>query len=398
MNPSSENTPFPENDDSTEITHIRSLKELIDIVSGRGFNDQVPQEDAGLAETLPYPFLALVGQTEMKLALCLTLINPLIGGTLLIGPRGTGKTTAVRSLLDLLPQTERSACFYGCLPEDIQNGGLQAVCPDCAKKYAEGVPLTVKDRVKLIELPLNSRLEDVVGGIDERAVANDRLKLKRGILAHSDKNLLYIDEVNLLSDDIVDAILDASAMGSYTVRRGPITATYRARFSLIGSMNPEEGNLRAQIMDRFGLRIIIHGLDDPNQRLEAYQRVRAFRLNPHATIDQYQPETETAAAEIARARDILPKVTLSEQAARSGIQLIRKMKINSLRAEITLFETARAFSAADGREKVTLEDIRQVAPMALRLRRSNFIQQFITDQSKEEEEIIQYMDDPAIFD
>ncbi len=161
-----------------EITNIRSLKELIDIVSGRGFKDQAAQEDSGLAEQLPYPFLALVGQTEMKLALCLTIINPLIGGTLLIGPRGTGKTTAVRSLLDLLPATERSACFYGCLPEDIDNGGIDAVCPDCARKYAEGIPLTVKDRVHLIELPLNSRIEDVVGGIDERAVVNERLRLK----------------------------------------------------------------------------------------------------------------------------------------------------------------------------------------------------------------------------
>ncbi len=181
-------------------------------------------------------------------------------------------------------------------------------------------------------------------------------------------------------------------MGSYTVRRGPVTATYRSRFSLIGSMNPEEGNLRAQIMDRFGLRIIIHGLDDPAQRLEAYQRVRAFRLNPHGTINQYWEETQTAAVEIARARQMLPQVKLADEAAQAGIRLIQKLRIDSLRAEITLFETARAFTAADGRDQVTLADIRQVAPMALRLRRSNFIEQFITDQAREEEEIIQSLD------
>ena len=391
MSTSEDTSRFDNENGSQEITHIRSLKELIDIVSGRGFDNQAVQEDSGLAESLPFPFLALVGQTEMKLALCLTVINPLIGGTLLIGPRGTGKTTSVRSLLDLLPQTERSACFYGCLPEDIDNGGIDAVCPDCARKYAEGIPLTVKDKVRLIELPMNSRIEDVVGAEFQPA----RIATV-GILAHADKNILYIDEVNLLGDDIIDAILDASAMGNYTVRRGPVTATYRARFSLIGSMNPEEGNLRAQIMDRFGLRIVIRGLEDPTQRLEAYQRVRAFRLNPHATINQYWEETQTAAQEIARAQGMLPQVKLSSRAAQAGIRLIQKLRIDSLRAEITLFETARAFTAADGREEVTLEDIRQVAPMALRLRRSNFIEQFITDQAREEEEIIRSLDSVLI--
>ena len=178
---------------STNAPQPRSLRELIDIVSGRALKDILPQEDAGLAEPLPFPFLAIVGQFEMRLALCLNLINPAIGGVLLIGPRGTGKTTAVRSLLDLLPETERSACFYGCLPEDIETGGMDAVCPDCARKYAEGRPLTVKDRVKLIELPLNARLEDVVGGLDERAVAHERFRLKRGILAQADRNILYVE-------------------------------------------------------------------------------------------------------------------------------------------------------------------------------------------------------------
>jgi magnesium chelatase subunit I len=188
----------------------------------------------------------------MKLALLLALVNPAVGGVLLIGPRGTGKTTVVRSLVDLLPCVSRSLCYYGCLPEDIESGGMDAVCPDCARKFAEGQPLSVFDRVHLIELPLNARLDDVVGGLDERAALNERMRLKRGILAQADKNILYVDEVNLLAEEISDALLDAAAQGSFTVRRGPLSATYRSRFILIGSMNPEEGNLRPQILDRYG--------------------------------------------------------------------------------------------------------------------------------------------------
>jgi magnesium chelatase subunit I len=143
---------------------VRSLKELLERVSGRGAKLSQPEQDAGLAEALPFPFLALVGQKEMKLALMLALVNPAMGGVLLIGPRGTGKTTAVRSLVDLMPQAPRSLCYYGCLPEDVEGGGIDAVCPDCARKFAEGQPLAAMDQVRLVELPLNARLEDVVGG------------------------------------------------------------------------------------------------------------------------------------------------------------------------------------------------------------------------------------------
>ncbi|HAL17282.1 MAG TPA: hypothetical protein DCP32_11215, partial [Anaerolineaceae bacterium] len=342
-------------------TGVRSLRELIEIVSGRSLKGQMPAEDFGLAEALPYPFLALVGQYEMKLALLLTLINPAIGGVLLIGPRGTGKTTAVRGLLDLLPPVERSACFYGCLPEDIESGGIDAVCPDCAQKYARGEPLTRSDRVKLIELPLNAQLEDVVGGIDERAAIHERMRLKRGILAHADLNLLYVDEVNMLERSITDAILDAAASGRYTVRRASISATYRSRFALIGSMNPEEGDLRPQIMDRFGLRVVVEGLLDPAQRLEAYHRTRAYLTNPRQTIAAFSEVTQTALDEIAAAKSLLPKVLLADKVAQAGVQLVQSLKIDTLRAEVTLFEAARSFAAADGRTAVTLDDLQQMA-------------------------------------
>jgi magnesium chelatase subunit I len=274
------------------------------------------------------------------------------------------------------------------LPEDIETGGIDAVCPDCAKKYAEGLPLVASDRVRLIELPLNSRLEDVVGGIDDRAaVTHERLRIRRGIMAQADRNLLYIDEINLLADDIVDAILDAAAQGSYTVRRGPVSATYRARFVLIGSMNPEEGRLRPQIMDRFGLRVIVRGLDDSAGRLEAYRRVQAYLANPRGLVVTYADEMLAAAEEIQSARLRLPKVALPDKVARPAIKLVQKMGIDSLRAEITWFEAARAYVAADGRNKVTSEDMQAVAPMALRLRRSNFITEYFTNQEGEEEEM-----------
>jgi magnesium chelatase subunit I len=382
-----------ENDNLQQVENgkpaIRSLRELIELVSGRSFANDVSQEDSGLAENIPFPFLGFVGQTEMKLALLLALINPAIGGVLLIGPRGTGKTTAVRSLTTLLPLVSRSACFYGCLPEDIETGGIDAVCPDCAKKYAQGLPLTKEDPVRLIELPLNSKLEDVIGGLDERALVHERLRLKRGILAQADQNILYVDEINLLDDEILDSILDAAAQGSYTIRRGPISATYRARFILVGSMNPEEGNLRPQIMDRFGLRVLVHGLTDPEQRLEVYRRVMAFRSNPRGVLANFDFSTNTAQAEIQSARKALPNVALPEEIAKIGIELIRRLKLETLRAEITLFEAARAYAAADSRTKVEMADILAVAPMALRLRRSQFMMDYFSNQEKEEIELVE---------
>jgi len=385
--------PPEETEPKERVAHpFRTLRELVDFVSSKSLPPAEPEE--GLrTEALPFPFLAIVGQKEMKLALLLGLINPSVGGILLVGPRGTAKTTAVRSLLDILPKVDRSLCYYGCLPEDIETGGIDAVCPDCAKKYAEGQPLSAPDRVRLVELPLNARLEDVVGGIDERlAVTHERLRVRRGILAQADRNLLYIDEINLLADDIVDAILDAAAQGSYTVRRGPISATYHARFVLVGSMNPEEGRLRPQILDRFGLRVIVRGLDDLAERLEAYRRVQAYLANPRGMAVTYGEETLAAAEEIQSARAQLPKVLLPDKVAKPAIKLVQKMGIDSLRAEISWFEAARAYAAADARDKVTPEDLQAVAPMTLRLRRSKFMAEYFSSQEGEEVEMNTLLD------
>ncbi len=347
--------------------------------------------DLGLAEHMPFPFLALVGQTEMRVALLLAVINPNVGGVLLIGPRGTGKTTAVRSLSDILPEVEVSTCEEGCLPEDFEREGAAGVCPNCAAKLARGEPITRWTAVKMVELPLNARLEDVVGGVNERiAMQQQRVRLERGILARADQNILYVDEVNLLEDNIVDAILDAAAAGSYTVRRGAMVGTYRSRFVLIGSMNPEEGNLRPQLMDRFGLRVVVRGLMAREDRLEIYRRVSAFRSNPKAFLRQWAGVMAEARTEIENARDLLKQVALTEQALDLGLTLVRELDIDSHRAEFTLFEAARAYAAADGRTQADVGDVQAVAAMALRQRRSEFMVQFAQQQQAEDETIRQH--------
>ncbi|MCA9916303.1 MAG: ATP-binding protein [Anaerolineales bacterium] len=345
----------------------------------------LPDADLGRAETEPFPFLAIVGQTEMKLALTLSLINPEVGGVLLIGPRGTAKTTAVRSLTDLLPIVKNSLCVHGCTEEMVEQLGMDGVCNDCATKFGHGEPLTTLDKVRIFELPLNARLEDVVGGINERvALEQNRVRLERGILGYADRHILYIDEVNLLEDAITDAILDAAAQGHYTVRRGPLKMTYNARLMLIGSMNPEEGRLRPQLMDRFGLRAVVRGLDDPDMRYQAYERAMAYKRHPELFAASFADGTLALADEIQQARDRLPGVTVTDAARELGLALVKKQTIDSNRAEITLFEAARAHAAADERDEVLPEDIQAVALLALRQRQSPELAKFFADQSEED--------------
>lgn len=349
-----------------------------------------PGTDRGLlVDPVQFPFLAVVGQTQMRMALLLAVINPRVGGVLLIGPRGTGKTIAVRGLSDLLPAVERSSCSYGCEPAAAYAYGLDAICEECAAKLARGEPITRADRMRLVELPLNSRLDDVVGGINERvAMEQNRVRLERGVLARADQDLLYIDEINLLDDEITNAILDAAALGRYTVRRGPLTATYRARFVLVGSMNPEEGRLRPQILDRIGLHVLVKGLEDTADRMEVYRRVRQFQDGPHAMAGLYAEATLAMMDEIEEARRLLPHVRLTPPAQELALQAIRRLEIESNRAEVYALEAARAHAAADGRTAVTEEDVRAVALMALRQRRSEYMIQYF-QQAEEQDQVIQ---------
>ena len=194
--------------------------------------------------------------------------------------------------------------------------------------------------------------------------------------------MLYVDEVNLLDDQIVDAILDAAAQGSYTVRRGAMSGTYRSRFVLIGSMNPEEGRLRPQILDRFGLRVNVRGLTTKEERLEVYKRVHSFRQNPTRFISEWEYATSETQEEIISARELLKETIISDKALNAGMTLIQDLEIDSHRAEYTLFEASRAYAASDRRTEVTIEDIQIIAPLALRQRQSPFMNNFFKNSGR----------------
>ena len=317
-------------------------------------------------DLLPYPFLALVGQAEMKTALILALVNPQIGGVLLIGPYGVGKTTAVRALTDVMPTIERE------------------------ERDESGQAVLRRDPMRIIELPLNARLEDVVGGINERvALEQQRILLEEGVLAKAHRNLLYIDEINMLDARIVDAILDAAAQGRTFVRRGPMTRLYPSQFALVGSMNPEEGTLRPQILDRFGLRVWVAPLGEQQQRLEIYRRAHAFRSDPVAFRARYADELARLRDDVANAREILPQVGLAPAAEEFALGCIQALKIPSHRAEIALLEAARARAAADNRREATIADVVTIAPLALRQRRSATLEQYAAQIAAEDAAIAQ---------
>lgn len=312
-----------------------------------------------------YPFPALVGQSELKLALLLALINPAIGGVLLEGPYGVGKTTAVRSLLDLMPPVSRAVCHHGCAPDS------DVICPACRDRLARGEALAITEPMRLIELPLNARLEDVVGGVNERvALEQRRVLLEPGVLAIAHGNVLYIDEVNLLDPAVVDAILDAAAQGRTFVRRGAMVRLFSSQFVLIGSMNPEEGRLRPQILDRFGLRVWTPPLSAGAERLAATRNARAYRADPAAFRARFAAEIAELAQSVVRARAALPETQPSEEAEVLAVEVVSALQIPSHRAEIVLLEAARAYAALHERASAEPDDVLRIAPLVLRQRRS----------------------------
>jgi magnesium chelatase subunit I len=340
-----------------------------------------------MAEMISYPLLGLVGQEEMKTALILAAINPRVRGVLLMGPRGTGKTTAARGLLDLLPPAPRSSCPHGCEAR-LAAISSEYLCPECAAKLERGEDLTYLAPMQLVELPLNASMDDVIGGPNPRvALEQSRWQLQQGILYYAHRNVLYVDEINLLDEDIVNCILDAASRGYYVVRRGRLIGTFPSEFLLIGSMNPEEGPLRPQLMDRLGLRVVVAPLQDSEQRLEVYERNRLFADDPVAFAARYVEETMALAEEIAAAKEMLPQVTIPADTSECAMALINSLNIQSHRAEITLLEAARARAAADSRTEVENEDVAVAAPLALRQRRSDFMERFVRESVEEDERI-----------
>jgi Mg-chelatase subunit ChlI len=329
------------------------------------------------AAYVPFPFAAIVGQEEPKLAAILAAINPRIGGVLLSGPKGIGKTSIVRGLGELLPVLTRARCPYGCDP----NG--TSLCSECAKPDPQR-PRAIKARADIVELPANAQIDDVVGTIDLRAaLGRGEVAFRPGLLAHANRSILYVDEINLLSDVIVDVLLDVSAQGVVRVTRGQHALEYPSRFSLVGTMNPEEGELRPQITDRIGLRVFVAPAQSRDERGEIYRRNAAFARDARDFADAYAGKTRALRTKIARAIALLPQVAVDPAAADVAIEAVTKLGIESHRTEFVALEAACALAAFEGRTLANAADVRRVFPMAARLRRSRLRVQALTEYHAE---------------
>ena len=326
-----------------------------------------------------YPFTAIVGQDDMKMSLILNVINPALGGVLIKGEKGTAKSTAVRALAELLPAMEAvHGCKFHCDPADPN-----LLCEDCASKYTEDNKL-VADTVKMrvVELPVSATEDRVVGTLDiEHAIKHGEKKFEAGILAQANRNILYVDEINLLDDHVVDdddhvvdVLLDAAAMGINTVEREGVSYSHPARFVLVGTMNPEEGDIRPQLLDRFGLSVVVTGEHDPAQRVEVIKRRLAYEQDADTFIAGYQHDQEELAAKITQASSLLPQVDINDELLETVAKLAVELGVDGHRADITVIKTALTLAAFNGRKEVELEDVKNAAKLVLphRMRRRPF--------------------------
>lgn len=316
-----------------------------------------------------YPFTAIVGQEDMKLSLILNVINPALGGVLIKGEKGTAKSTAVRALAELLPAMEVvEGCKYHCDPKDSNH-----FCDACAAKSDKLEIATTKMRV--VELPVSATEDRVVGTLDiEHAIKKGEKKFEPGILALANRNILYVDEINLLDDHVVDVLLDAAAMGVNTVEREGVSYSHPAKFVLVGTMNPEEGDIRPQLLDRFGLSVVVAGEHEPLQRVEVIKRRLAYELDADAFIASFREEQEALAAKIIAAKKILSKVKISDELLTKVAEIAIALSVDGHRADITVIKTALTVAAYGGREQVELEDLKIAAKLVLphRMRRRPF--------------------------
>lgn len=313
-----------------------------------------------------YPFSAIVGQDEMKLALTLNAVDSSIGGVLIMGHRGTGKSTAVRGLADLLPKIKVVAgCAYRCNPANVNK-----LCAECQSKSERGEALAPEvASISVVDLPLGATEDRVCGTIDiERALQQGTKTFEPGLLARANRGLLYIDEVNLLDDHLVDVLLDVAATGVNKVEREGISIEHPAQFVLIGSGNPEEGELRPQLLDRFGLHVEVTTDHDLDRRVDIVERRNAFDRDPEEFCANVAQDQEQLRNRITRAEKNSGSVVVERPLLRQVAQLCTVLKIDGHRGELTITRAARALAALEGHKKVTTDDVRRVSPMALRHR------------------------------
>ena len=313
-------------------------------------------------ERILFPFSAIVGQDKMKTALILNAINPSIGGVLIRGERGTAKSTAVRSLATLLPDQDIvKGCQFGCDPNEPDS-----MCTECRKKYQSKEIEKVTRKMRVVELPVSSTEDKVVGTLDiSEAIKSGDKKFDPGVLAEANRNILYVDEVNLLNDHIVDVLLDAAAMGLNTVEREGISFSHPSNFILIGTMNPEEGDLRPQLLDRFGLCVSIEGIDDPDVRLEIIKRKMDFDKDPVSFKKRFEPSDDEIRDRIIEAKKILPEVTIGDEILRKIVNICIDSGVDGHRGDIAMMKVSSTLAAYRGRKEVTAEDLRDTADMVL---------------------------------
>ncbi len=320
-----------------------------------------------MQERIVYPFTAIVGQEEMKLALILNLINPALGGVLIRGEKGTAKSTAVRGLCNLLDQVDVvEGCPFHCRP------GMPPLCHDCSEKEN---PKTVQYTRKVVELPISATEDRVVGALNmEQAIKKGEKVFEPGILAEANGNILYVDEINLLDDHIVDILLDSAAMGVNTVEREGVSYSHPARFVLVGTMNPEEGDLRPQLLDRFGLVVEIRGEQDIEKRSELIRRRMEFEREPEEFARRFESQELLLKERIRHAQELLAKVEIEDARYLDAAKIGAALHVDGHRADITLLKTAATMAAFEGKQCVTREHILAAARLVLphRLRRMPF--------------------------
>jgi len=313
-----------------------------------------------------FPFTAIVGQEEMKLALLLNVIDPKIGGVMIMGDRGTGKSTTIRALADLLPEIEVVADDpYNSHPSDPELMG-----DEVRERLQHQEPLTITHKqVFMVDLPLGATEDRVCGTIDiEKALSEGVKAFEPGLLAKANRGILYVDEVNLLDDHLVDVLLDSAASGWNTVEREGISVRHPARFVLVGSGNPEEGELRPQLLDRFGMHAEIRTVKEPALRVQIVEQRTAFDQNPQAFLEQYQAEQDEMQQRLVAAQERLKDVNLDYDLRVNISKVCADLNVDGLRGDIVTNRAARALAALEGRTEVTVQDIRRVVVLCLRHR------------------------------